>query len=109
MITKGKKADDNKWTKQWQANPKLIITPPKEQLDKEQEKLYRLEQARSLEPAQLEAIPQIHWIYVFSVQVLERGHGSFEKGEKKFWQIKSQTTFFPAFRSFENTFWQIKS
>ena len=93
--------------------PKADYNTPKEQLDKEQEKLYRLEQARSLEDlslsAQLEAIPQIHWIYVFSVQVLERGHGSFEKGEKKFWQIKSQTTFFPAFRSFENTFWQIKS
>ena len=89
--------------------PKADYNTPKEQLDKEQEKLYRLEQARSLEPAQLEAIPQINWIYVFSVQVLERGHGSFEKGEKKFWQIKSQTTFFSAFRSFENTFWQIKS
>ena len=40
--------------------PKADYNTPKEQLDKEQEKLYRLEQARSLEPAQLEAIPQIH-------------------------------------------------
>ena len=43
---------------------KADYNTPKEQLDKEQEKLYRLEQARSLEDlvlsAQLEAIPQIH-------------------------------------------------